>query len=76
MDDELGRYYRYLLKSESRHYEDYLALAMDVAKEAKLKNPQEDIQSRIEHIREVEKNLILSPDEMFRFHSGVPAKAA
>lgn len=76
VDDELGRYYRYLLKSESRHYEDYLALAMDVAKTAKLKNPQEDIQSRIEHIREVEKNLILSPDELFRFHSGVPAKAA
>lgn len=76
VDDELGRYYRYLLKSESRHFEDYLALALDVAKTAKLKNPQEDIQSRIEHIREVEKNLILSPDEMFRFHSGVPAKAA
>jgi len=75
VDEELGRYYRYLLKSESRHYEDYLALALDVAKTAKLKNPQEDIQSRIEHIREVEKNLILSPDEMFRFHSGVPAKA-
>ena len=76
VDDELGRYYRYLLKSESRHFEDYLALALDVAKTAKLKNPQEDIQSRIEHIREVEKNLILSPDEMFRFHSGVPARAA
>ena len=76
VDDELGRYYRYLLKSESRHFEDYLALALDVAKTAKLKNPQEDIQSRIEHIRVVEKNLILSPDEMFRFHSGVPAKAA
>ena len=76
VDDELGRYYRYLLKSESRHFEDYLALALDVAKTAKLKNPQEDIQSRIKHIREVEKNLILSPDEMFRFHSGVPAKAA
>ena len=76
VDDELGRYYRYLLKSESRHFEDYLALALDVAKTEKLKNPQEDIQSRIEHIREVEKNLILSPDEMFRFHSGVPAKAA
>jgi len=76
VDDELGRYYRYLLKSESRHFEDYLALALDVAKTAKLKNPQEDIQSRIEHIREVEKNLVLSPDEMFRFHSGVPAKAA
>ncbi|AUX89048.1 tRNA-(ms[2]io[6]A)-hydroxylase [Acinetobacter variabilis] len=76
VDDELGRYYRYLLKSESRHFEDYLALALDVAKTAKLKNPQEDIQSRIKHIREVEKNLILSPDEMFRFHSGVPTKAA
>ena len=76
VDEELGRYYRYLLKSESRHFDDYLALAMDVAKTAKLKNPKEDIQARIEHIREVEKNLILSPDEMFRFHSGVPVKAA
>lgn len=72
VDEELGRYYRYLLKSESRHYEDYLALAMDVAKTAKWKNPEENIQSRIEHIREVEKDLILSPDELFRFHSGVP----
>ena len=76
VDDELARYYRYLLKSESRHYEDYLALAVDVATTAKLKNPQEDIQSRIEHIREVEKQLILTPDETFRFHSGVPAQAA
>lgn len=76
VDEELGRYYRYLLKSESRHYEDYLTLAMEVAKTAKLKNPEEDIQSRIEHIREVEKNLILTPDAMFRFHSGVPAQAA
>ena len=76
VDEELGRYYRYLLKSESRHFEDYLALAMDVAKTAKLKNPKEDIQARIEYIREVEKNLILSPDEMFRFHSGLPVKAA
>ncbi len=73
VDDELGRYYRYLLKSESRHYEDYLTLARDVAESAKLKNPQEDIQDRIQHIREVEKALILSPDELFRFHSGAPA---
>ncbi|WP_144732071.1 tRNA-(ms[2]io[6]A)-hydroxylase [Acinetobacter oleivorans] len=73
VDDELGRYYRYLLKSESRHFEDYLTLAFDVAKTAKMKNPKEDIQQRIEHIREVEKNLILTPDDTFRFHSGVPA---
>ena len=76
VDEELGRYYRYLLKSESRHYEDYLTLAVDVAKNYKLKNPQETIQDRIEHIREVEKNLILSPDDTFRFHSGVPVQAA
>ncbi|HCA5019279.1 TPA: tRNA-(ms[2]io[6]A)-hydroxylase [Acinetobacter baumannii] len=73
VDDELGRYYRYLLKSESRHFEDYLALALDVAKNAKMKDPEEDIQQRIEHIREVEKNLILTPDDTFRFHSGIPA---
>lgn len=72
VDDELGRYYRYLLKSESRHFEDYLALALDVAKTAKMKDPEEDIQQRIEHIREVEKNLILTPDDTFRFHSGIP----
>ncbi|KXO82507.1 tRNA hydroxylase [Acinetobacter venetianus] len=74
VDDELGRYYRYLLKSESRHFEDYLALALDVAQTAKLKDPEETIQQRIEHIREVEKNLIISPDDTFRFHSGVPAQ--
>lgn len=73
VDEELGRYYRYLLKSESRHFEDYLALALDVANTAKMKNPKEDIQQRIQHIREVEKNLILTPDDTFRFHSGVPA---
>ena len=76
VDDELARYYRYLLKSESRHYEDYLALAMDVATSAKLKNAAEDIQDRICHIREVEKNLILTPDTLFRFHSGVPSQVA
>ncbi|MDQ1210243.1 tRNA-(ms[2]io[6]A)-hydroxylase [Acinetobacter baylyi] len=72
VDDELGRYYRYLLKSESRHFEDYLALALDVAKTAKMKNPEEDIEQRIQRIREVEKNLISTPDDVFRFHSGVP----
>lgn len=76
VDDELRRYYRYLLKSESRHYEDYLALALDVAQTAKLKDPEEDIQQRIELIREVEKALILTPDKTFRFHSGVPLKGS
>lgn len=76
VDDELGRYYRYLLKSESRHFEDYLALALEVAQTAKMKSPEEDIQQRIVQIREVEKNLILSADKVFRFHSGVPEAQA
>ena len=76
VDQDLGKYYRYLLKSESRHFEDYLALALDVAQTSKLKNPKEDIQQRIAHFPEVEKNLILSPDDLFRFHSGVPSQAA
>lgn len=75
VDEELGKYYRYLLKSESRHFEDYLALAKDVATQEKLKNIDETIESRVAHIREVEKNLILSPDDTFRFHSGVPMTA-
>ena len=48
-------------------------MALDVAKTAKLKDPEEDIEQRIELIREVEKDLILTPDKTFRFHSGVPA---
>ncbi|OUS07022.1 tRNA-(ms[2]io[6]A)-hydroxylase [Gammaproteobacteria bacterium 42_54_T18] len=61
----LGRYYVFLLKSESRHYEDYLALAELYAKEG--------IGSRIEVFLECEKKLIESVDSEFRFHSGVPA---
>lgn len=75
VDEELGKYYRYLLKSESRHYEDYLTLALDVAKTSKMKDPQEDIQQRIIQIREVEKNLIIQPDHVFRFHSGMPSSS-
>lgn len=65
-DERLARYYRYLLKSESRHFEDYLALARAVT-------PDEDINDRIEFFREVEADLITAADNELRFHSGVPA---
>ena len=64
VDDELGRYYRYLLKSESRHFEDYLALAQRYASTR--------IDDRIEFFKEKEKTLIEQPDDEFRFHSGIP----
>ncbi|MDO5651379.1 MAG: tRNA-(ms[2]io[6]A)-hydroxylase [Moraxella sp.] len=63
-DERLARYYRYLLKSESRHYEDYLALAQSVS--------DEPIDERVAFFRTVEAELITSPDEQLRFHSGVP----
>lgn len=65
MDDELSKFYRFLLKSEARHFEDYLTLAQSV-------NPQEDIAPRVAIFRQLEQELILSPDKELRFHSGIP----
>lgn len=63
-DEKLSKYYKYLLKSESRHYKDYLSLAQSIS--------EDDISSRVAFFREVEKELIDSPDDELRFHSGVP----
>ena len=67
VDDELAKFYRYLLKSESRHFEDYLTLAKTLVKE-----PQISVNERIALFREVERDLIESPDNEMRFHSGLP----
>ncbi|WP_430738520.1 tRNA-(ms[2]io[6]A)-hydroxylase [Psychrobacter sp. VH5] len=64
-DERLAKYYRYLLKSESRHFEDYLALAQSLSTEA--------IDERVAFFKEVEAELIISPDAELRFHSGSPA---
>ncbi len=64
-DERLAKYYRYLLKSESRHFEDYLALAQSLS--------TENIDERVAFFREVEAELITSPDTELRFHSGTPA---
>ncbi|NNJ14818.1 tRNA-(ms[2]io[6]A)-hydroxylase [Pseudomonas putida CSV86] len=66
LDEELGKFYHGLLKSEARHYQGYLKLALRYG-------DAEDIQRTVDKVREVEMELILSPDEEFRFHSGVPA---
>ena len=67
LDEVLAKFYRSLLKSESRHYQDYLGLAEEYA--------GEPIEDRIALFREVEGQLIASEDEVFRFHSGIPPKA-
>jgi len=66
LDDDLNKFYVSLLRSEARHYQDYLALAVKIAGEEK------DIRERIEYFGKVEAELISSPDEDFKFHSGTP----
>jgi tRNA-(ms[2]io[6]A)-hydroxylase len=66
LDATLGRFYLSLLRSEARHYKDYLMLAAQYT--------AQDINPRVQHFLVVEKNLIESEDEEFRFHSGVPKR--
>ena len=63
-DERLAKYYRYLLKSESRHFEDYLALAQSLS--------EDNIDERVAFFKAVESELIKSPDTELRFHSGEP----
>lgn len=62
LDDELAGFYTGLLKSEARHYQDYLRLA-----EQAQGGPVED---RLAVFLAAEKALIEQPDTEFRFHSG------
>ncbi|MGI9282513.1 MAG: tRNA-(ms[2]io[6]A)-hydroxylase [Endozoicomonas sp.] len=65
LDDELKKFYLSLLKSEGRHFKDYLALAEGIS--------EESIEERVAFFAEVEREAVESVDEEFRFHSGVPA---
>jgi len=64
LDEELKKFYLSLLKSEARHFEDYLELAEEYA--------GENIEDRIQFFRELEQALIETPDDEFRLHSGPP----
>jgi tRNA-(ms[2]io[6]A)-hydroxylase len=65
LDAELGSFYMSLLQSEARHYTEYLKLAHQVA-------TGEEIHTRLVDLLKYEQTLIETPDEEFRFHSGVP----
>lgn len=62
LDEKLQEFYISLLKSEARHYQDYLKLASNYA--------TEKLDERVEFFRQKEIELIQSPDDTFRFHSG------
>jgi tRNA-(ms[2]io[6]A)-hydroxylase len=65
VDQELGDFYRSLLKSESRHFSDYLTLANKIESSAA-------VAERLDVFRVLEKQLIEAEDGDMRFHSGVP----
>jgi tRNA-(ms[2]io[6]A)-hydroxylase len=67
----MARYYRFLLASESRHFQDYLTLARDA-----FEGSEEEFNARVETFRVLEKSLIASADQDFRFHSGAPVQVA
>ena len=64
LDSDLRAFYLSLLKSESRHYLDYLGLAKSVMGNAEVLERQDVFLLR-------EAQLIQDSDQEFRFHSGV-----
>ena len=63
LDEELQAFYQSLLKSEARHYQDYLRLAEVAAGDV-------GVDGRVAEIASRERQLIEAPDTEFRFHSG------
>ena len=68
LDEELQAFYLSLLKSEARHYRDYLALAQKAA--AEYGSGGESVEARLETFLDLERQLIVQADTEFRFHSG------
>lgn len=64
VDKQLGDFYISLLRSEARHYQDYLELAQSIS--------PIDISEKVEDFGKVEAELISTPDIDFKFHSGIP----
>lgn len=68
LDDELQKFYLSLLKSEARHFEDYLGLAKNAAE-------GECIEARVQVFLSIDKQLVEEEDTEFRFHSGAVVKS-
>jgi tRNA-(ms[2]io[6]A)-hydroxylase len=65
VDTELRDFYTSLLKSESRHFSDYIGLAKGL-------EDAHVVDERLDLFRSIERELIESPDSEIRFHSGDP----
>lgn len=67
LEEDIARFYVSLLRSEARHYEDYLELAQKLS--------DTDITERVNEFRVWEETLITAEDTNLRFHSGIPVHA-
>lgn len=70
LDEELKQFYLSLLKSEARHYQDYLALAEKAANHFSSENKVFSVGERVAELLSLEKTLVESEAQQFRFHSG------
>lgn len=68
LPEDVARFYRGLLASEARHFEQYIAFAREECKVAGT-----SLESRIDELRAIENRIVSEPDPVFRFHSGIPA---
>jgi tRNA-(ms[2]io[6]A)-hydroxylase len=66
---KLGKFYSGLLASEARHFEHYIAFAR-----SECGIDEEEIDARLDELKQIEAKLISEPDPQFRFHSGPPPK--
>jgi len=66
LSEPLRGFYSGLAVSEARHQGLYLRLAEQRAGDI-------DWRARLQHLGAIEAELVTSPDEQFRFHSGLPA---
>lgn len=64
-DPALAAFYASLLRSEARHFEDYLALADKAAGGQR--------SARLDTLLRRDADLVLAPDTQLKFHSGVPS---
>jgi tRNA-(ms[2]io[6]A)-hydroxylase len=67
LPEKLGKFYAGLLDSEARHFEHYLDFAMSQSQ-----LDEDACRQRLGELKALEAELITTPDEQFRFHSGVP----
>ena len=71
LPENVAGLYEQLMRSEARHYADYMALARAAA--AHLDDAA--FQARVDTFLDRDAELVMSPDHELRFHSGVPERS-